>query len=90
MLSQPPQAGGHPLRALRTGAARPPRAAPAWARISCHADPVAAHAFACVCMQLSLWLWAPVPTSCARTVLDSGALDLLTRLVELGGAHAGR
>ena len=90
VLSQPPQAGGHPLRALRTGAARPPRAAPAWARVSCHADPVAAHTFAGACMQLSVWMWAPVPTSCARAVLDSGALDLLMGLVELGGAHAGR
>ena len=35
-------------------------------------------------------MWAPVPAICARAVLDSGALDLLTRLVELGGTHAGR
>ena len=92
MLSQTPQAAGHPLRALRTGVERPrpPRAASAWARVSCHADPVEAHEYAALCMDTGNWQWTPVPANCARAVLDSGALDLLTRLVELGGAYAGR
>ena len=90
VLSCPLPAGGHPLRALRTGSARPPQPARAWARISCHADPVGAQWYALVGWDPGAWQWAPLPANCAHTILEAGGLRLVTRFVELGGGHVSR
>ena len=90
VLSRPLLAGGHPLRALRTGLARPPRPAHAWARISCHADPVGTQWIATTVWDPGAWQWAPLPANCAHTILEAGGLRLVTRLVELAGAHVRR
>ena len=91
VLSQPlPPPGGHPLRALGQDVARPSPAAHAWAGISRHADLVEARAISGVPLDTGVWVWMPVPVNCARLVLESGALRLLTGMVKLGGAHAGR
>ena len=90
ILSRPRRPGSHPLRALRTGAARPTLPAREWAAVSCYADPVMALAMAAWVMDNAQWQWAPVPASFARVVLDSGALRHIRRVVDLGAAHAGR
>ena len=80
----------HPLRALRTGAARPKLPADEWAAVSCYADPVEALTMAAWVMDTAEWQWAPVPASFARAVLASGALRHIRQVVELGAANAGR
>ena len=90
-LSQPTRPGGHPLRALRTGAAQPVLPAREWASISALADPVAARDCAVYSM-VAEWQWTPLPAAAAfaRVVTASGILGLLTRLLLVAGAHAER
>ena len=90
MLSRPRRPGSHPLRALRTGAARPALPAREWAAVSCYADPVDAVTVCAWAIDAAIWQWAPVPASFARAVLGSGALRHIRRVVELGAANAGR
>ena len=90
ILSRPVRPGGHPLRALRTGAARPALPGREWAAVSCYADPVDARSMGAWALDTAAWQWAPVPANLARAVLDSGALRHIRRVVELGAARAGR
>ena len=90
ILSRPVRPGGHPLRALRTGAARPALPGREWAAVSCYADPVNAQMMAAYAMDAAAWQWAAVPSNFAQVVLESGALRHIRRVVELGAAHAGR
>ena len=90
ILSRPLRPGDHPLRALRTGAARPTLPGREWAAVSCYADPVMARVFAAGVMDIAAWQWSPVPADFARIVLESDALHLIRRVLELGAAHAGR
>ena len=90
-LSQPTRPGGHPLRALRTGAAQPVLPAREWASISALADPVSAREGA-VSSMVAEWQWTPLPAAAAfaRMVTASGILGALTRLLLVAGAHAER
>ena len=90
ILSRLPRPAIHPLRALRTGAARPTLPGREWAAVSCYADPVTAVGAAAWAMDSAIWQWAPVPANFARAVLESGALRHIRRVVELGAAHADR
>ena len=90
VLSRPVRLGGHPLRALRTGAARPPLPEHTWAAVSCYADPVGLNMFAAWALDSAQWQWTPVPANFARVVLNSDALRHIRQVVELGAAHAGR
>ena len=88
-LSQPARPGGHPLRALRTGAAQPVLPAREWASISALADPVGARSLAAFSVAPD-WQWTPLPADLAPIVTASGILGVLTRLLAVGAAHADR
>ena len=61
-----------------------------WATVDCLADPVSALTFGAWVMDTANYIWWPVPASFSRTVLETGALRHIRRVVELGAVHAGR